>query len=425
MKNIKMHIGFNNRNFFALSTNTLILTLIQITTIPLFLHYLSFQSYAVWIVTSSIAQFFGLLDFGMVAAAQNGFSHLKAKKKTHDISNTVVQIFKVQISAFFLFNIILFFAERFGMLTFDFPLLVVCTLSLLIQSYFGILEAISQTLSKVHTGIHASSLGRLFEYLGIVIGCIFLRHSLVLIASIGLILKIAFLVYRILHFDSQIQILKYGPWDLTLLFKSLREGFPFLVIKFTDFLVFSGSLMVLQSKLDPADFVFFATSRTFFRMGLQFTGLINHSYAYEMTTAWSRNDFTKMRKLMDLSRRVTYLVTLIFAIFYLFLGKQIFTLWTHGSMQLTFSILLLGTCYSAICSINQSQKSNYNSINANSKVSLILFVCTIFQLLLLISVAHDSNLVEVYFLLLFFEFLTAGAISFVAPNDLKSKFVSE
>ena len=420
-----MNFGFNNRNFFALSSNTLILTLIQISTIPLFLNYQSVQSYAIWIVTSSIAQFFGLFDFGMVAAAQNSFSHLKSSKKTHDIKKITVQIFNVQISAFVIFNIIVYFAERFDILTLDFPLLIVFTLSLLIQSYFGILEATSQMRSKVHAGIHASSFGRLFEFLGIIIGFMFVGHSLVLIASLGLILKIAFLLYQIRHFEYQFKILKFGPWDFTLLFKSLREGFPFLLIKFTDFLVFSGFLMVLQTKLNPADFVLFATSRTFFRVGLQFTGLINHSYAYEMTTAWSLNNYLKMKKLMELSRRVTYLVTLIFAIVYLFLGNILFNFWTHSSMLLSSSVSLVGTCYSAICSISQSQKSTYSSVNANSKISQILFVSAIFQLILLSNIARDSNLVKIYLLLIFFEFLFLVTIPFFARKDLKRKFFSE
>ena len=420
--NNKMKIGFNLRNFFALSTNTLTLTLIQITTIPLFLHYLSIESYAVWIITSSIAQFSGLLDFGMVAAAQNSFSFLQAKKKSNDISKTVVQIFNVQISAVILFNILIFLAVRFDILGFDYPLLLVFTLSLLIQSYFGILEAKSQMQYKVHEGIHASSLGRLFEYLGIVIGCIFVGHSLFLIASIGLILKIAFLIYRIPRFEFGIQILKYGSWEIRLLLKSMREGFPYLVIKLTDFLVFSGVLLVLQTRLNPADFVLFAASRTFFRMGLQFTGLFNHSYAYEMTRAWSLNDYSKMKNLMTVSRRVTILLSLVFAIFYLLFGEDIFSFWTHGSIQLTYSILLIGTCYSTICSINQSQKSNYNSINANSKVSQILFVFAIFQLILFTFFAQNSNVLELYFLLSIFEFLVTIMIPCFARNDLRSKF---
>lgn len=423
--NNKMKSGFNPRNFFALSTNTLTLTLIQITTIPLFLHYLSIKSYAVWIITSSIAQFSSLLDFGMVAAAQNSFSFLHAKKKSPDISKTVVQIFNVQISAVILFNIFLFLAERFDILRFDYPLLLVFTLSILVQSYFGILEATSQMQSKVHEGIHASSLGRLFEYLGIVIGCIFVGHSLVLVASIGLILKIAFLIYRIPRFESRIQILKYGSWEIRLLLESLREGFPYLVIKLTDFLVFTGVLLVLQTRLNPADFVFFASSRTFFRMGLQFTGLINHSYAYEMTRAWSLNNYTKMKNLMDVSRRVTILLSLVFAIFYLLFGEDIFSFWTHGNFQLSYPVLLVGTCYSAICSINQSQKSNYNSINANSRVSQVLFVFAISQLLLFTFLPQNSKIVELYFLLFIFEFLITITIPFFARNDLRSKFIPD
>lgn len=419
-----MMLGFNPRNFFALSANTLTLTLIQITTIPLFLHYFTIESYAIWIITSSIAQFSGLLDFGMVAASQNSFSFLKARNTKYDISKTVIQIFNVQISAVILFNIVLFLAERLDILRIDCPLLFVFTLSLLVQSYFGILEATTQMNSKVHEGIHVSSLGRLLEYLGIVIGCIFLGQSLVLVASIGLILKILFLIYMIPRFESRIRILKYGSWEMRLLIKSLREGIPYLVIKLTDFLAFSGVLLVLQSRLNPSDFVFFASCRTFFRMGLQFTGLINHSYAYEMTRAWSLNNYNKMKNLMDVSGKVTILISLIFAAFYLIFGEDIFSIWTHGSMQLNFPILIVGTCYSTICSINQSQKSNHNSINANSKVSQVLLAFSLFQFFSFTFLLENPKIEELYFYLFLFEFLITITIPFFARNDLKSKFIS-
>lgn len=322
----RMNLGFNTRNFLALSANSLTLTLIQITSIPLFLHYLTFESYAIWIVTSSIAQFAGLLDFGMVAASQNSFSLLKARKKKYEVSNTVIQIFNLQISAVILFNIVIFVAERLNILRIDYLLLFVFTLSLLVQSYFGILEATTQMNSKVHEGILASTLGRLFEYLGIIIGCIFLGHSLALVASLGLMLKMLFLIYVIPKFETRIRILKYGSWEMRLLLKSLREGIPYLVIKLTDFLVFSGVLLVLQLTLNPTDLILFASCRTFFRVGLQFTGLINHSYAYEMTKAWSLNDYTKMKRLMHISGKLTILISLAFAALYLVFGEYIFHL---------------------------------------------------------------------------------------------------
>lgn len=420
----RMNLGFNTRNFLALSANTLTLTLIQITSIPLFLHYLTFESYAIWIVTSSIAQFAGLLDFGMVAASQNSFSLLKARKKKYEVSKTVIQIFNLQISAVILFNIVIFVAERLNILRIDYLLLFVFTLSLLVQSYFGILEATTQMNSKVHEGILASTLGRLFEYLGIIIGCIFLGHSLALVASLGLMLKMLFLIYVIPNFETRIRILKYGSWEMRLLLKSLREGIPYLVIKLTDFLAFSGVLLVLQLTLNPTDLILFASCRTFFRVGLQFTGLINHSYAYEMTKAWSLNDYTKMKHLMHTSGKLTILISLAFAALYLVFGEYIFSIWTQGSIKLYLPVLLVGICYSTICSINQSQKSNYNSVNANSKVSQILLTFTIFQLLFFTFQLNKPTIEELFFYLFLFELLITIAIPFFTRNDLSSKFIS-
>lgn len=390
--------------------------------IPIFLHYLNFDNYALWIVTFSVAQFTGLLDFGMVAAAQNSFSFLSTRNQEFDLNKSVTQIFKLQINAVIIFVVGVYFSNLLHLLQVDLLLLVVMSLSLVVQSYFGILEATSLMNFKVHEGIHASSLSRLLEYLGIILGCIFLSESLVLIALMGLILKVVFLIFLIPRFKSKIQLFKLGSWDVALLGTSLREGLPYLIIKLTDYLIFSGVFLVVQSRLSSANFILFSSCRTFFRIGLQISGLVNHSFAYEMTKAWSQNNYARMQELVTKSRNITLLLTIFSASIYLVFGKSIFSIWTRGTMEIGFSIILSGICYSSICSINQSQKTNFNAINANSRVSIILLVFAIFQMLFLYFVINEILIETLFYIFFLFESLTSISIFFLARNDLKLKF---
>lgn len=417
--------GINVRNIVALSTNTLTITLIQLTTVPIFLHYLSFDTYALWIVTSSIAQITSLLDFGMVAAAQNSFSFQRNRTEDFDLHNSVTQIFNLQIAAVIVFDLGILIADSMHIVRVDCLLLAIMSLSQIVQSYFGIFEATSQMNSKVHEGIHASSLSRLLEYLGIIFGCVFLSRSLTLIALTGLILKVLFLIRLTPKFGSSIRLFKVGSWNLDLLYASLRGGVPYLIIKLTDYLIFSGAFLVVQSRVSSSEFILFSTCRTFFRIGLQLTGLINHSFAYEMTKAWSLNNYARMKELIVRSRKITLLLTNLIAIGYLFFGRLIFSIWTHWSMEISLSVLIAGTCYSSICSVNQSQKTNYNAINANSKVSGILLSFALFQLLCLSFWPHDLVIASLFYFLFLFEFLTSITIFFFARNDLKLKFTDD
>lgn len=416
------NFGLNPRNFSALSLNTLTTAMIQVTSIPLFLYFLSVDQYAIWIFTLSLAQIVGLLDFGMVTAAQNRFSFMKARKQTFEVQHHAFQILVFQIAAIFLFNCVLLALVKFQVLNINFPLLLVFTLSLLIQSCFGLLEATAQMHNEVHRGIHASTFGRFFEHLGTVLGCIFLEDSLTLIASLGLLLKLISLVCSIPRIRYSARLENIHIWDKQLLISQLRDGLPFLLIKVTDVFVFSGILLVLSFKLDSTDFVFLASCRTFFRMSLQFSGILNSTYAYEMTRAWSHHDFNRMKYLIRWSRKVTMIFSLIFAAFYLFFGIQIFALWTHEVMNLSFSIMLLGALYSVVCCINQSQKTSYYSINANYNVAWILFIYAFIQLLFF-TFFLDSQIIEVLFsVLLLFEFLTTITISRLGQKDLKKAF---
>lgn len=358
----------------------------------------------------------------MVAAAQNSFSFLSTRNQEFDLNKSVTQIFKLQINAVIIFVVGVYFSNLLHLLQVDLLLLVVMSLSLVVQSYFGILEATSLMNFKVHEGIHASSLSRLLEYLGIILGCIFLSESLVLIALMGLILKVVFLIFLIPRFKSKIQLFKLGSWDVALLGTSLREGLPYLIIKLTDYLIFSGVFLVVQSRLSSANFILFSSCRTFFRIGLQISGLVNHSFAYEMTKAWSQNNYARMQELVTKSRNITLLLTIFSASIYLVFGKSIFSIWTRGTMEIGFSIILSGICYSSICSINQSQKTNFNAINANSRVSIILLVFAIFQMLFLYFVINEILIETLFYIFFLFESLTSISIFFLARNDLKLKF---
>jgi O-antigen/teichoic acid export membrane protein len=414
--------GINVRNLVALSANTFTIMIIQLTTVPIFLHYLSFNAYAHWIVTSSIAQITGLLDFGMVAAAQNSFSYRRNRTVEFNLRNSVTQIFNFQITAFMVTYLVILIADLLHIIRVDCLLLAILSLSQIVQSYFGILEATSQMNSRVYKGIHASSLSRLLEYLGIVISCILFTQSLASIALMGLILKIAFLVHLKPKFESSIQLFKFGKWNLNLLHRSILEGIPYLIIKLTDYLIFNGALLVAQSKLSASEFIFFSSCRTFFRIGLQLTGLMNHGFAYDMTNAWSLNNYGKMKELIIKSRKITFFLTVLTAIFYLSFGKLIFSTWTHRSMELNLPILFAGICYSTMCSINQSQKTNYNALNANSKVSGILFIFSSLQMLYLTFSTTGLSVVSLFYLLFLFEFSTSVTIFLVARNDLRLKF---
>jgi len=414
--------GLNTRNFSALSLNTFTSAIIQVTSIPLFLSFLSVNQYATWIFTFSFAQIAGLLDFGMVAAAQNRFTFMKAREKTFEIKHNVFQMFMFQTAAIFLFNCVIFALVKFQVLNINFPLLLVFTLSLFIQSCFGILEATAQMHNQVHRGLHVSTFFRLSEHLGTILGVIFLKDSLTLIASLGLLFKLFSLLCSVPQIGYRARLKNLRIWDKHLLINQLREGFPFLLIKTTDFLVFSGILLVLEHKLDSTNFIFLASCRTFFRLSLQFTQILNHTYAYEMTRAWSLNDFNQMKYLIKRSTKVTMLFSLIFAAFYLFFGIEIFALWTREIINLSFSIMLLGALYSVICSINQSQKIKFNSVNANYNLSWILFIYSLIQLAFF-AFFLDSQIIEVLFsLILLFEFLTMITITGLGQKDLKAAF---
>ena len=94
-----MHLGIprvdnrsdTSRNFFALVFGIGSQFFIQMLTIPLFLHYLTIQQYAVWVVSINLAQLANFSDLGTITASQNYFPYLKNQGKFNEITKRISQ----------------------------------------------------------------------------------------------------------------------------------------------------------------------------------------------------------------------------------------------------------------------------------------------------------------------------------------------
>jgi O-antigen/teichoic acid export membrane protein len=409
------------RNFIgvliALSANTGIQILIQILSVPLFLHFYSVQQYSLWLVALNIAQISSLVDIGIISSSQNIFVYLARRKRIDEIKSRIEQFWLV----FALNTCLILFVVLILNIFYEIPLMLTLIFfcSNCLGIFFGLYEALARIDFLIAKGLRTGNVLRLSEFAGYFLGLIFFKDSLMIVAMIGTGIK--FLVFMILYskIEQKNRFIYFGQIDKKLILASAREGFPFLITRISDYLMLSGVILLLHSRISAAELIAFSALRTFFRVSLQLTSLVNHTFAYEMSEAWAKNNYVHMKRLIRSSGIATWLFTSFFFVIYLFFGRHLFQYWTQSKISVEISIYIIGSFYAMILSLNQSQKTKYNAVNLNSKVSGILLIMAIIQLFVIVII--DTNIeINILFLsmlsneiicLLLIKIFTKGSIS--------------
>ena len=395
-------------NFSALGTGSLSLLIIQLISLPLFLTHLSTNQYAIWLTSFSVAQLALLLDFGSIASSQNLFSYLDSKGNRDEIDLVLKQTTNLLLVSNSIFLLVILALDQLAIGSINVLLIAIFVLSNLMQSFFGLLEGMMRIDSKVAISLHFSNGLRGAEFIGTVLAVINFSESLSVIAMFSFLFRFRFI--------------KFGPFKSSQIVKIIHQGFPFFLVKISDMININGVVIILSGILTASNLVIFTTTRTFFRFGLQLTGLVSNSFAYEMSSSWVESNLIKMQTLIRESLKSVLWLSLLIALIYQFAGEKLIAIWTHDKVQPASLIFTLGALYSIILSINQNQKSRFNAVNHNFQISLISFVASIILVLFLLKSGIEFTLARLLVILSATELISTLIIALVAHKLIYNYF---
>jgi O-antigen/teichoic acid export membrane protein len=405
----------------ALSTSTGIQIAIQIVSIPIFIQHFDVTKYSIWLVATNLAQVSTLLDLGSLSSIQNRFTYLgklNDELKVRKIIGQFWNLIALTHLAALITGIIL-------MKTSDLPitLSLVFLFSSFIQLSFGLYEALTRMKGNMAKGLAFSNILRTAEFFGYLIA-LFFPVSITQVALNGFIFKsltACILYFNIVPKDRFIEIRKI---DLKILGECIREGFPFLITRISDFIMISGVLIILQNYLTAMEIVAFSSARTFFRLSLQITNLYNHAYGYQMSHSWAEGDFEEMKRLIRRSFHVNLLLSIIGAASYTLFGNIVFQYWTHNSIDLNHNFFLVGALYSFVLNVNQGQKVKFNSINLNLRVSYILLLLSSMQISFTLILGQNVSLFIYFISLILNEILCFVTVAAFNRNLIQERFLN-
>lgn len=182
------------QNFLALAFGTGSQIITQIISVPIFLHFWSLESYAIWLIAVNLSQFTGILDLGMITANQNRFPKLALDGNSREIRERQSSTLTVFILNNFVFGFLyLVFGEIFGK---PVPAILFIIFILIsgVQSLFGMMEASLRIEGKISLGLNLSNSSRIIEFLSTLIGISIFNENLCMVALTSLLFKTIYFV---------------------------------------------------------------------------------------------------------------------------------------------------------------------------------------------------------------------------------------
>lgn len=349
-----MKISFKNpilKNIGASAFGILINLFNQIILIPFYLIYWGKDLYSDWIVLTAFSSFLLMSDLGLSTVITNKFSIEFAKGKLDECKKLLINnYFFILIIALFTLSILFFWGKSTNLVnllnlnvidnnTAIFILLGLTTL-VFMNMLSAALNAIYRAVSQTAKGIIIDNIAKLFEVIILFCGII-LGWNILLLILMYMMPKFILLFFK--YNDTQkiftynISIKYFNPY----IFKGLiKPSLSFMAFPIGNAIINQGYILLINKYFSSSELILYTTTRTLVNFIKTAMGTIATASWPEITNAFGKNDFSKMRSIHRLSVVGSFFMTLIISLILLFLGKYIYMFWTKGLIDFNFNLML-------------------------------------------------------------------------------------
>jgi O-antigen/teichoic acid export membrane protein len=328
---------------------------IQLASLPLFLHRWDLATYGTWLMLSAMPAYLSMADVGMVSTAGNRMTMEMGQGRVAH-ANAVFQSAMV---------FMLLACGALAVLTLPLVLLVpvpglntadermavaalVC--GVLLALFGGLAEAIFRATGRYALGSTLGTLIRLFEWGGYIAGLL-IWGSFSAVAWCGLAIRAAGVALTVYLSGQRSQGLSWGVQHAhTAEIRAMvKPALSFMLFPLANAISFQGITLLVGQQFGPAVVALFNTYRTVARVAVQVTGTFGHALWAEFSRLFGQGG---ARAVAAIYRRAAWLglaVSVGLSIVLYMAAPFLLRLWTHGAITFESVLMSLLLAYAAVC----------------------------------------------------------------------------
>ena len=337
----------------ATSLGPIVTAIIQIVSVPVFLHFWGPKLYGEWLVLSAIPVYLGLTDFGFGPVAANDMTMLVARKE----KDAALQVFQ---SAWVLTTAVsVSFGLCVGVGLWTLPIeqwLKVTLLSRGQVSWILCALCVYVLLDMQWTVIAAGFRCDGNYALGMLLAVIarFCTNACAIVAVVchgsALDVALTLVAFRLIGNWAGMIVLRYkSPWlhygnrhaRFAVIKKLFRPALAYMAIPAGNSFSYQGMTIVVGAALGPVAVVMFSTVRTLTRFAYQMVDMITNSIWPEMSAAFGANNWPLARKIHRYACQASLGLSSAAILILVLFGDPIYGYWTHHKVVMDHHLFYL------------------------------------------------------------------------------------
>lgn len=328
---------------------------IQLASLPLFLHQWDMGTYGTWLMLSAMPAYLSMADVGMVSTAGNRMTMAMGQgqvAQANAVFQSALVFMLVACGGFALLTLpAVLLAPIPGLHTLDERLaLAALVCGVLLALFGGLAEAIFKATGRYAMGTTLGTLIRLIEWAGWIAGLL-VWGSFTAVALGGLCARLIGVVLMALLSRQGSCGLQWGVqhahWDE--IRSMAKPALSFMLFPLANAISFQGTTLLVGHQFGPALVAVFNSYRTIARVAVQVTATFGHALWAEFSHLFGQGG---ARAVAPLYRRSAWLGLWISVglsgVLYL-TGPLLLRLWTNGAIAFDPALMSLLLAYAAVC----------------------------------------------------------------------------
>ena len=331
--------------------------IIQLVSLPIFLHYWDTSTYGIWLMLSAIPAYLSMADVGMVTAAGNKMTMAMGKgdlRETNKIFQSA-QLFMATVCgslALLVVPLILWMPFP-GMETLDRRVaLIALVIGVLLSLFAGLTEVVFKSTQRYAAGTMQGNYVRLGEWLGQMIG-VAIEGSFAVVALSGLAVRLIGSIIGMVLASRGTRELRWGIGSANRdeIRIMLKPALSFMAFPLANALSFQGLTLLVGILFGPIAVALFNTYRTIARIAVQVTAIFSHALWPEFSRLFGQGSTEVIQTLFRRTSLIGAAQALFLSIALYFISPWLLEIWTHGAIQFIPSLMSLMLLYAAISGI--------------------------------------------------------------------------
>lgn len=328
---------------------------IQLASLPLFLHHWDLATYGTWLMLSALPAYLSMADVGMVATAGNRMTMALAQGQVTQ-ANTVFQsalVFTVlTCTGLALLTLpAVLWAPLPGLTDGDMRLALAALLcGVLLALFGGLAEAIFKATGRYALGTTLGTLTRLLEWGGWMLGLL-VWGSFTAVAVAGLCARLLGVLGTSLLSRRDSAGLRWG-WSHAQMAEvraMLKPAVSFMLFPLANAISFQGITLLVGQQFGPAVVTVFNTYRTIARVAVQVTATFGHALWAEFSRLFGLGGASAVRPVYQRSLLMGLVLSFGLSLLLCVAGPELLRVWTHGAVAFDASLMALLLAYAAVC----------------------------------------------------------------------------